>query len=115
MSVLILDLEVYEAIFDVEAPPTPIVSFFSGIAMEVSTADGGLNSNCASIDGTVYSYEDAKVSTLRILPPDFRYKELKSDYDSMRSMIFDKYLSFDEILSILKDLEKSINSLCIKS
>ncbi len=58
-------------------------------------------------------YEEAKVGTFRILPPEFRYKELKSDYDSMRSMIFDKYLSFDEILSILKDLEKSINSLCI--
>ena len=59
-------------------------------------------------------YETAKVGTFQILPPEFRYKELKLDYDSMRSMIFDKYLSFDEILLILKELEDAINSLGIK-
>ncbi len=56
-------------------------------------------------------YEEAKVGTFKILPPEFRYKELKSDYDSMRSMIFDKYLEFDEIMKILKNLEEDINSM----
>ena len=56
-------------------------------------------------------YEDAKIGTFKILPPESRYKELKDDYTSMRSMIFDKYLAFDEIISILKDLENEINSL----
>lgn len=56
-------------------------------------------------------YEDAKIGTFKILPPESRYKELKDDYISMRSMIFDKYLEFDEIISILKDLENEINSL----
>jgi hypothetical protein len=56
-------------------------------------------------------YEDAKIGTFKILPPESRYKELKDDYTSMRSMIFDKYLEFDEIISILKDLENEINSL----
>jgi hypothetical protein len=56
-------------------------------------------------------YEDAKVGTFKLLPPKFRYKELRSDYNSMRSMIFDKYLEFDEIISILKDLEKQINEI----
>jgi len=56
-------------------------------------------------------YEEAKVGTFKILPPEFRYKELKSDYDSMRSMIFDKYLDFDEIIKILKKLESEINAL----
>ena len=55
-------------------------------------------------------YEDAKVGTFKILPPEFRYKELKADYDSMRSMIFDKYLEFDEIIEILKKLDVEINS-----
>ena len=54
-------------------------------------------------------YEDAKIGTLKLLPPDFRYKELKEDYDSMRNMIFDKYIEFDEIMTILKDLEDEIN------
>ena len=54
-------------------------------------------------------YEDAKIGTLKLLPPEFRYKELKSDYASMRNMIFDKYIEFDEIISILKDLEDEIN------
>lgn len=56
-------------------------------------------------------YEDAKIGTFKILPPESRYKELKDDYTSMRSMIFDKYLEFDEIISILKNLENEINSL----
>jgi len=56
-------------------------------------------------------YEDAKIGTFKILPPESRYKELKDDYTSMRSMIFDKYLEFDEIISILKDLENEINLL----
>jgi len=56
-------------------------------------------------------YEEAKIGTLKILPPEFRYKELKDDYISMRSMIFDKYLDFDEIITTLKILEEEINSL----
>ena len=56
-------------------------------------------------------YEEAKIGTFKILPPEFRYKELKSDYDSMRSMIFDKYLEFDEIIEILQKLEDEINLL----
>ena len=56
-------------------------------------------------------YEEAKVGTFKILPPEFRYEELKLDYHSMRSMIFDKYLEFDEIIQILKILEDEINSI----
>ncbi len=55
--------------------------------------------------------EDAKIGTLKLLPPEFRYKELKEDYASMRNMIFDKYIEFDEIMSILRDLEDEINSM----
>lgn len=56
-------------------------------------------------------YEDAKVGTLKLLPPEHRYKELKDDYKSMRNMIFDKYIEFDEIMIILKNLENEINSI----
>ena len=56
-------------------------------------------------------YENAKIGTLKLLPLEFRYKELKEDYASMRNMIFDKYIEFDEIISILKHLEDEINAI----
>jgi len=56
-------------------------------------------------------YEDAKIGSLKLLPPEFRYRELQEDYASMRNMIFDKYIEFDEIVSILKDLENEINNM----
>ncbi len=54
-------------------------------------------------------YENAKVGTIKLLPPEFRYKELKADYLSMQNMIFDKNIEFEEIISVLKDLEDEIN------
>ena len=56
-------------------------------------------------------YEDAKIGTLKLLPPDFRLIELEKDYKAMGNMIFDKYISFDEIIKTLEELEKKINSL----
>ena len=56
-------------------------------------------------------YEDAKVGSFKILPPAFRHKELKDDYTAMKSMIFDKHLTFEEIIEILTTLENDINAL----
>lgn len=56
-------------------------------------------------------YEDAKIGTLKLLPPDFRLVELEKDYKAMGNMIFDKYIDFDEIIKSLKDLEEEINLL----
>ncbi|MCH9740402.1 MAG: nucleotidyl transferase AbiEii/AbiGii toxin family protein [Epsilonproteobacteria bacterium] len=55
-------------------------------------------------------FEDAKPNTLKLVPPMFRLNELKKDYKAMASMIFDKYLSFDEIIDTLQKLEDEINS-----
>lgn len=88
--------------------------------MATSSVKGKALSNLELLEGVVafkqrfYSsawakYEDAKIGTLKLLPPEFRYKELKEDYASMRNMIFDKYIEFDEIMTILKDLEDEIN------
>lgn len=54
-------------------------------------------------------FDDAKPGSLKLLPPDFRVDTLKKDYKKMEDMIFDKYLNFDEILSVLKSLEDEIN------
>ena len=54
-------------------------------------------------------YEEARIGTLKLLPPEFRLESLKKDYQAMQNMIFDKKLSFYEIISILKKLESDIN------
>jgi hypothetical protein len=56
-------------------------------------------------------YEEAKVGTLKLLPLEFRYAELRKDYTAMKNMIFEKYLSFEEILGTLEALEHEINSM----
>ena len=56
-------------------------------------------------------FEEAKPSTLKIVPPKYRIAELAKDYKAMENMIFAKKLGFDEIIEILTDLESEINSL----
>ena len=51
------------------------------------------------------SFESAKPGTLKLLPNAFHIDSLRKDYKSMESMIFDKKLTFDETLTILKYLE----------
>jgi hypothetical protein len=46
-----------------------------------------------------------------LLPPAFRIDELAKDYRAMKHMIFDKPLSFEEIMEILRALEDEINAL----
>jgi len=60
-------------------------------------------------------YDMAKIGTLKLLPPKHRLLELKRDYASMKHMIYDKYILFDEIIEILATLEKEINSLNIQN
>jgi hypothetical protein len=55
-------------------------------------------------------YDLAKPGTLKLIPPEIRYTEIERDYTAMQTMIFDKKLSFDEIIKILSALEKEINA-----
>lgn len=55
-------------------------------------------------------YEEATPGALKLLPPEFRLEALKKDYQAMQNMIFDKKLSFNEIINILKKLESEINN-----
>jgi len=54
-------------------------------------------------------YNNVKPGALKLLPSNYRFVGLKKDYAFMSHMIFDKYLEFDEILEILRELEKRIN------
>lgn len=57
-------------------------------------------------------YELAKSpATLKLIPLKARISELAKDYQAMQNMIFDKPLSFDEVMQTLTALEKEINAL----
>ena len=56
-------------------------------------------------------YEEAVPGTLKLLPPEFRLDSFEKDYKAMQNMIFDKYISFEEIINILENLEKEINEI----
>jgi hypothetical protein len=56
-------------------------------------------------------FEEAIPGTLKLMPSQMHIKDLEKDYKAMENMIFDKKLSFEEILSTLKNLENEINSL----
>lgn len=54
-------------------------------------------------------FQEAVPGTLKLIPPEFRMKELLADYKAMRSMIFGEYLEFEKVIKILDRLEKEIN------
>jgi len=56
------------------------------------------------------NYEAAKPGTFRIVPPDERLPALRRDYQAMRDMYLTEPASFDELLTILSELEKRINA-----
>lgn len=49
-------------------------------------------------------YELAKPGTLKLLPPDYRYKALEKDYNAMKEMIYGQSPDFDQILNTVKNL-----------
>jgi len=56
-------------------------------------------------------YELATPGSLKLLPGAERLKEIEKDYAAMQVMIFDKKISFAEIIETLTELEREINSL----
>jgi len=56
-------------------------------------------------------YDLAKPGTFRLLPPDHRLPELRSDYQAMRDMFLDSPPAFEEVLFILKEAEHRINQI----
>lgn len=56
-------------------------------------------------------YEEAKPGTFKLVPPENRMEELKSDYKAMREMLYGDVPSLETIVSSLRELEEEINSL----
>src|SRR5579863_6116177 len=56
-------------------------------------------------------YDECLIGNLKLTPPYYRISGLNADYKQMRTMIFGDYPEFNEILSILHELEDEINRL----
>ena len=55
------------------------------------------------------NYATAVPGSLRLVPPDQRLPELRSDYAAMRQMFLNEPLTFDEILGTLREAENEVN------
>ena len=53
--------------------------------------------------------EDIKKGNLKLIPPIERFKELKKDYDNMKTMLYGDVPTFEELMDYLKILEDEIN------
>ena len=56
-------------------------------------------------------YEDAKIGTMKLMPPERNMQALRDDYEHMQNMIFGQNIAFDTVLADIKKLEKEINTL----
>ncbi len=56
-------------------------------------------------------YEEANIKKLRLVPDEYRFKEIEEDYYNMREMFIGKYPSFEEIMMGLKKLEQEIHGI----
>lgn len=54
-------------------------------------------------------YEEALNGKLRLVPREFRFSEIEKDYKAMSEMIYGEYPNFEQIIKVLKELEKEIN------
>lgn len=55
-------------------------------------------------------YDDARIGSLRLVPAEHSLKRIASDYTKMQSMIYGTRPSFDDLLNVIEELEKEINS-----
>lgn len=56
-------------------------------------------------------YEETLEKNFKLVPPDYRLKQLKSDYKNMQDMLYGNVPTIDQILKYLKQLETEINGL----
>ncbi len=56
-------------------------------------------------------YEEARSEKIRLVPDEYRFKEIEEDYNKMKEMFFSDYPRFEEIMLGLKKLEKEIHEI----
>ena len=56
-------------------------------------------------------YPEAVPGTLKLLPPEYRFVALETDYNSMQDMLYGDIPTFETIIATVRELEKQINTL----
>lgn len=56
-------------------------------------------------------YEEATIKEIRLIPDDYRFKEIKEDYNNMSEMFFGKYPSFKNLMQGINELERAIHEI----
>ncbi len=56
-------------------------------------------------------YAEAVPGTLKLIPPEYRFPALRTDYAAMQDMIYGDAPSFDEMMDEIQQLENEINKL----
>ncbi len=56
-------------------------------------------------------YEEATTEYLRLVPDEYRFREIEDDYNKMKDMFFGSYPSFEEIMVGLNKLEREIHEI----
>lgn len=56
-------------------------------------------------------YDTATPGSFKLIPTEKTLSKLEQDYQAMRNMIYGKYPNFDDLLSVLSELEKEINQM----
>lgn len=58
-------------------------------------------------------YEEAVPGTIKLVPPEYRFSDLQTDYEAMKDMIFGEIPDFKTVLFGVGELEKEINAFVI--
>ena len=56
-------------------------------------------------------YEEATTKIIRLMPDEYRLKEIKEDYKNMTEMFFGEYPNFEELMDSVLELEKEIHKI----
>lgn len=59
------------------------------------------------------NYHEATLDKIRLMPDDYRLKEIEIDYRNMKEMFFKDYPSFTEVMYVIENLEMEIHSISI--
>lgn len=56
-------------------------------------------------------YDEAVPGTLKLLPPEYRFSALETDYNAMKDMLYGTVPTFGTVMTAIQKLEKEINTL----
>ena len=56
-------------------------------------------------------YQEAIPGTLKLVPPEYRFRALAADYEAMKDMLYGDIPTFETVMNAVHQLEREINAL----